>query len=114
MKAAGTFVGLCWAVLIVVWLISALSVKPTKERQPLSGRLLYVGLTAVVAVLLNGGIRTVHLTRVILPHTLAAAIVADIIVMAGFAIAIWARVVLGGKARHLAEQRNRVQEPVGL
>ena len=96
MEATATFVGLCWVTLIVVWLISALSVKRAKERQPLAGRVLYVGLTAIVAVLLNGGIREVPLTRVVLPHTLGTAIVADVIVLAGFVIAVWARVVLGG------------------
>lgn len=95
MEASGKFVGLCWAVVILVWLISALSVKPTQERQPLFGRLLYVGLTALVAVLLNSGIREGHFTRVVLPHTLRTAIVADIIVFAGFIIAVWARLVLG-------------------
>jgi len=96
MEASATFVGLCWVTLIAIWLISALSVKRTKERQPLSGRLFYIGLTAVVAALLNGGIRQAHLTRVVLPHTLGTAIIADVIVLVGFVIAVWARVVLGG------------------
>ncbi len=58
-------------------------------------RLVYLWLTAVVAVLLNGGIRAVNLTRVVLPHTLGTVIVADAIVLAGLVIAIWARIVLG-------------------
>jgi protein-S-isoprenylcysteine O-methyltransferase Ste14 len=96
MEAASKFVGLCWLALVLVWVISALSVKRTKERQPLLGRSLYILLTAVVAVLLNGRIREGHLTRVVLPHTLGAAIVADVLVFAGFAFAVWARIVLGG------------------
>jgi protein-S-isoprenylcysteine O-methyltransferase Ste14 len=95
MQASGKFVGLCWAAVILVWAISALSVKRTKERQPLFGRLLYLWLIAIVAILLNGGIRAVHLTRAVLPHTLGTAIVADLFVLAGLVIAVWARVVLG-------------------
>jgi protein-S-isoprenylcysteine O-methyltransferase Ste14 len=96
MQVSGKFVGLCWLLAILVWVFSALSVKPTKERQPVIGRLLYIGLTAIVAVLLNSGIRETVLTRVVLPHTLRTAIVADVIVFGGLVIAVWARVVLGG------------------
>src|SRR5512135_2865863 len=96
MEPSGRFVALCWLAVILIWVISALSVKPTKERQPVSGRLLYVGFIAIVAVLLNSGVREAHLTRVVLPHTLGIAIIADVIVFAGLVIAVWARVVLGG------------------
>jgi protein-S-isoprenylcysteine O-methyltransferase Ste14 len=96
MEATTKFVVLCWVVIALIWLISALSVKPTKERQPLPGRLIYLLLTLVVAMLLNRGIREVHLARAVLPHTLWTSILADIIVLAGLVFAVWARVVLGG------------------
>ena len=96
MRATAGFVAICWFAFILVWFVSAMSVKRTKERQPLFGRLLYICLTGVVAVLLNGGIREVHLMRVVLPHTLVTAIVADVIVLAGLVVAVWARIVLGG------------------
>ncbi len=96
MQLATKFVGLCWIAILLVWVVFALFVKRTKERQPLLGRLFYILLTAVVALLLNDGIRGIHLSRVILPHTFGTAIIADVIVAAGFFVAVWARVVLGG------------------
>lgn len=96
MPAATKFVVLCWVVTGVVWFISALSLKPTRERQPLFSRLLYLWLTAAVAVLLIGGVHQLRLTRAILPHTLGVALLADVIVLAGCVIAVWARVMLGG------------------
>ncbi len=87
--------GVCWVAFISVWAILAFSVKRTKKQQPLFARSLYIGVTAVAAVLLNGRIREFHLTRDVMPHTLAIFLVADLIVFAGLVITVWARVVLG-------------------
>ena len=95
MRAPGKFVAICWVCIVVLWLFSALSVKRTKERQPLLGRSIYIGFMVVAAVLLNGAIPKTYLTRVFLPHTVGTSILADAIVLAGFIIAVWARVVLG-------------------
>jgi protein-S-isoprenylcysteine O-methyltransferase Ste14 len=95
MGAAAKFVGVCWAAFVSVWLVLALSVKRTKKRQPLFARSLYVLVTAVAAVLLNGRIREFHLTRAVLPHTLAIFLVADVIVFAGLVIAVWALIRAG-------------------
>jgi protein-S-isoprenylcysteine O-methyltransferase Ste14 len=96
MKASATFVAFCWVAVILVWILSAFSVKRTRERQPLVGRLVYVGIAALAAMLLAGRIREIHFAREILPHSLGTAIAADIIVFTGLVIAVWARVVLGG------------------
>ena len=96
MEASWKFVGFCWVALFTIWLIWALSVKRTKERQPLFGRLIYVLLLAFAAALLNGVVPKANLTRVILPHTLGTALLADVLVLVGLVIAVWARVVLGG------------------
>jgi protein-S-isoprenylcysteine O-methyltransferase Ste14 len=95
MEASAKFVAFCWGLLILVWLISALSVKRTKERQPLFGRLVYLWLIAIVVVLLNGGVREVHFARLVIPHTVRTSILADVIVACGAGLAIWARLVLG-------------------
>jgi len=95
MEAATSFVVFCWIAIVVVWVILALWVKRTKERQPLFSRLIYLMLTVVVVVLLNGGVRKANLTRSVLPHTLAIAILADLLVLVGFIISVWARIVLG-------------------
>lgn len=96
MEKTGRFVALCWVALVLVWAFSALLVKPTKERQPLPGRLFYLLLTVIVGVLLSREVRNGHLARVILPRTLGIALLADGIVLAGLVIAVWARAVLGG------------------
>jgi protein-S-isoprenylcysteine O-methyltransferase Ste14 len=95
MGAAARFVGLCWVAFVSVWVILAFSVKRTRKHQPLVARALYIGVTAVAALLLNGRIQQFHLSRGVLPHTLAIVLIADFIVFAGLVIAIWARVVLG-------------------
>ena len=95
-QASWKFVGFCWVALVAIWLISALSVKRTKERQRLFGRLIYVLLIAFAAALLNASVLRLHLARLVLPHTLGLAILADLVVAAGFIIAVWARLVLGG------------------
>ncbi len=95
MKATAHFAAICWIVFVLVWVISAFSVKATKRRQPLFGRLLYLWLGLVVAVLLTVGIFGARLSRSIVPHTVAIGILADISIAFGLSIAIWARIVLG-------------------
>jgi protein-S-isoprenylcysteine O-methyltransferase Ste14 len=86
----------CWLIVTAFWVISAFWVKRTKERQPLRDRLLYLGLIILAAMLAIGGVRKLHFNRAVLPHTLAAGILADLLVLLGLWIAIWARVTLGG------------------
>ena len=86
----------CWVVVAAFWIVSAFWAKRTKERQALRGRLLCLGLTVLVAVLLIVGIRRLELNRVVLPPTVAMGILADLIVLLGLWIAIWARATLGG------------------
>ncbi len=47
MEMTGQFVVVCWLVFLVFWAVSALSTKPTKERQPLASRL---GMLAVIVL----------------------------------------------------------------
>jgi len=96
MDATAKFVAGCWIVFIAFWIVSAFSVKKTRAQQPIRDRLLYLVLTAVVAVLLNGSVRVIHWDRAVLPHTFARGILADLLVLVGLCVAIWARVTLGG------------------
>jgi len=95
MKETVQFAAVCWGIVILFWVVSAFWVKPTKERQSLSGRLGYLGLTVVVVLLFRGAIRSVSLSRSVLPHTLAVGIVADVLILMGLVVSIWARAVLG-------------------
>jgi len=96
METTPRLVMFCWVVVTAFWFISAFWVKRTKEQQPLSGRLFYLGLTVLVVMLLKGGFLKFHLDRPVLLHNLATGILADLFVFLGLGIAIWARVTLGG------------------
>ena len=86
----------CWGVGIAFWILSAFSVKRTKEQPPLPHRLFYFVLTASAAILLNGSARIINWNRNVLPHTVATGILGDLLVFVGLFIAIWARITLGG------------------
>lgn len=85
----------CWAALVGFWIICAFSTKRTVERGGFVGYRLLAG-AVVIALLLAG--RLLHES----PHSqlwhtsLAVGLVSDAIVLAGTAVAIWARVTLGG------------------
>jgi len=96
MGAPAKFVVGCWIVFFGFWLVSAFAVKRTKLGQPLAHRLLYLLLTVVAALMLRGSIRVIHWNRAVLPRTIALGIFADLFVLLGLFIAIWARVTLGG------------------
>jgi protein-S-isoprenylcysteine O-methyltransferase Ste14 len=85
----------CWGVVIAFWIVSAFWVKPTRAQQPLEQRLLYLVLTAVTAVLLNGRARLIPWDRAVLPHTVATGILGDFLVLVGLFIAVWGRATLG-------------------
>ena len=96
MGAPGKFVIGCWIVFVVFWFASAFSVKRTKVRQPLVHRLLYLMLAVVAVLMMKGSVQVIHWNRAVLPHTLGLGIFADLLVLLGLFIAIWARVTLGG------------------
>jgi protein-S-isoprenylcysteine O-methyltransferase Ste14 len=86
----------CWGVGIAFWVLSAFSVKRTREQQPLPHRLSYFVLTAAAAILLNGSARITNWNRAVLPHTVVTGILGDVLLFVGLFIAIWARITLGG------------------
>jgi len=86
----------CWGVGIAFWILSAFSVKRTKEQQPLPHRLFYFVLTAAAAILLNGSAQITNWNRAVLPHTVVTGILGDFLLFVGLFIAIWARITLGG------------------
>jgi protein-S-isoprenylcysteine O-methyltransferase Ste14 len=97
MDATARFVIGCWVGIIAVWIVAAFSVKRTRARQPLLHRVLYLALTAVIAVLIvRGSVRATLWNRPLLPRTVGTGILADVLVAVGLFVAIWARVTLGG------------------
>ena len=85
-----------WGVGIAFWILSAFSVKRTREQQPLPHRLFYFVLTAAAAILLNGSALIINWNRAVLPHTVVTGILGDFLLFVGLFIAIWARITLGG------------------
>lgn len=87
----------CWIVFLVFWAITALRTKRTVQTLPLASRLTYALPTFLGAWLLLKGPAAPHpLGDRVLPHTAALAAVGLAIVLAGLALALWARVTLGG------------------
>jgi protein-S-isoprenylcysteine O-methyltransferase Ste14 len=94
-KSTAEFVLICWVIVASFWAVSAFCVKETKEWQPLPGRLVYLLLTVLAAMLFKGAVGGVQFNRSVLPYTPVLGIVADLIVLLGLFISIWARAVLG-------------------
>jgi protein-S-isoprenylcysteine O-methyltransferase Ste14 len=87
----------CWIVFLGFWAITALRTKRTVETRPIGARLSYALPTLLGAWLLFKGTSDPHpLGNRVLPHTAAIAAVGLAIALAGLALAIWARVTLGG------------------
>jgi protein-S-isoprenylcysteine O-methyltransferase Ste14 len=90
-NASELVIALCWTIAVVVWMVSALFVKRTIERSPAWTRL----LTLVAVVWLFQVVYRTALHRTLWSQTAAVGILADLLTVAGLAIAIWARAVLG-------------------
>jgi len=96
MRTTEVIVGICWAVFLGFWIVWAFWVKRTRARQPLSERLLHLLFIAIAAVLLNGHVRTTLMTQRVLPQSIPIELLADVLVVVGLLIALWARVTLAG------------------
>jgi protein-S-isoprenylcysteine O-methyltransferase Ste14 len=92
LSAAQLVIVLCWVVAFVVWTVSALFVKRTVERSRGWGRFLsfLAMIWAFRVVYAIGGLRWTLWT----PNAAVGA-VADLLTIAGLAVALWARATLG-------------------
>ena len=91
------WVGMLWIGFIVVWTAAALIQKRSVRRQSTSSRLLQLFLAALAFMLLarpelNFGI----LAKPFVPANISFSFLGLGLTILGFAIAIWARVILGG------------------
>lgn len=87
----------CWLVFLVFWAIAALRTKRTAQTLPLVSRLSYALPTLAGAWLIfNGTSAPRPLGDRVLPHDAAVAALGLAIALAGLALALWARVALGG------------------
>ena len=84
----------CWIAWLVYWVITAFATKRTIERRG------FIGYRLVAAVVIAGWLaaeRLLHLSsQSRLWHTtLALGLVTDLVVLAGLAFTVWARITLG-------------------
>jgi protein-S-isoprenylcysteine O-methyltransferase Ste14 len=88
------FIGFCWAAWLLYWVAMAFTNKRTVERGSFFGYRIVAG--GVFLVCLGAG-QLLHInSRTSFWHTsLALGVVTDAIVVAGFAIMVWARIALG-------------------
>jgi protein-S-isoprenylcysteine O-methyltransferase Ste14 len=84
----------CWAAWVVYWIAMAFGTKHTVERDDYLGYRVVMIIVVVGLVLVGrlGGVSShAHLWR----HTLPLGVVSDLIVLAGAAFTVWARITLG-------------------
>ncbi len=84
----------CWAIFVIYWGVTALNVKRTLERRSDWVRIAIAGVIALgVASLHSPSGRAIDPS--VLPRTLPVRVVADVLAIAGVAILVWARTILG-------------------
>jgi len=88
------FIEYCWVAWIVYWLIMAFSSKPTIERKGFLGYRL-AALAVVGSFLLARLLTHASVASRLWQTTLALGIATDVLVLAGAAFTVWARVTLG-------------------
>ncbi len=93
-SATSIFIQVCWIAWLAYWLAMAFATKRTVERAGFFG---YRVVTIVVVVGLIAAERVAHLSTKseLWRTTLALGVVCDLIVLAGAAFTVWARITLG-------------------
>ena len=89
------FITLCWSLFILVWIVSAFSVKPMIERQSWTGRLATFAFLTLTFMLLLGKIPWWGINTRIWPSGRALRILGCIIAFMGLVVSIWSRFSLG-------------------
>ena len=86
----------CWALLLVVWLLAAISTKRTVYRESRAQRLRYMIPIMIGCYLLFRGNRLPYPFNVrIIPHIDAILVTAAALCICGVGLCFWARAVLG-------------------
>jgi protein-S-isoprenylcysteine O-methyltransferase Ste14 len=89
------FFTICWWLFIIIWVISAFSVKPTKERQDWGGKVFTFAFLTVTFLLLGGKIQWLGINARIWPQEQPLLFLAYALTLAGLCTLIWARLSLG-------------------
>lgn len=94
--AAAWIVVACWVVFFLYWIVSAFRVKRTVERA--GGWWWRIVTLAVLAFFFSrrgGVLAPIGGSRILIPRSAASEVTACILTVAGLAIALWARTILG-------------------
>jgi protein-S-isoprenylcysteine O-methyltransferase Ste14 len=95
MSVTATILALCWAVFVIYWGVTALNVKRTLVRRA-------DWLRAAIAIVVALGVALLRSPYgrssdlFVLPRDLPVRVLADLLAVAGVAILLWARTILGG------------------
>jgi protein-S-isoprenylcysteine O-methyltransferase Ste14 len=89
-------IGVLWLAWLAYWLVAARDVKPTRRQESWANRSLTIALIVPAALLMTVRARWLPwLGARFLPDTLIVYLLGLLLVMAGLAFAVWARVYLG-------------------
>lgn len=86
-----------WLAWVAYWIVAAWDAKVTRRREPYASRLLHGALTLLAAALLASRRQPLHwLDERFVPDTMVPYLLGLLMVVAGLAFAVWARIHLGG------------------
>ena len=90
----GAFIGACWTIFVVVWVVASLFTKRTVERSSSLWRV--VAAMAILALLVSRAARLPYFADFVLwPYSQQVGLIADAVAAAGLLTALWARFTLG-------------------
>jgi protein-S-isoprenylcysteine O-methyltransferase len=94
--AVRVLTGRLWLLLVLIWLVLSVSVKPTVRKQSPKGRFWHIAFLVLGLYLIFGKVTGIPwLDFSLYPVTRNIAVVGLVLVCAGIAFSIWARSVLG-------------------
>jgi protein-S-isoprenylcysteine O-methyltransferase Ste14 len=91
------FIFICWAIFFAIWILAALSAKPTVEtlsRGWSTG--LIVIIIAMFLIANSNGWFSAYTGVLLWPQTLFTGLIADAVTLTGLLVMLWARRALGG------------------
>jgi protein-S-isoprenylcysteine O-methyltransferase Ste14 len=86
----------CWIAFAAYWAFTALSAKPSAQRQGLAGRAMHLVTLAAAITLMVGPWRPYPLNLMVVPRGLATGVIGAALCVIGLIGAVWARWTLGG------------------